>query len=65
MALALVMVVSMAGCGDTKQPVQRGESSTTGPAATSAGSDTGKNTQSKSDPIELVVYSQLANYSGE
>ena len=60
MVLIAAMVMALAGCSGNSQTTtgQRGEAVATGAGVAN---DTGK----KSEPVEIVVYSQLANYSGE
>ncbi len=57
--LVIAMVLSVAGCGN--QPTgQRGENNVTNGAG-----ENNNGNGDKKDPVEIVVYSQLANYSGE
>ena len=53
--LVLTMAFSLAACSKSNEPTGRGESNVTGEVTQSA----------SNEPVELVVYSQLANYSGE
>lgn len=66
MMLAATMVFSLTACGNKNTEGNNGGSSGTNSgtnSGTSAGTSSGTN--KKDEPIELTVYSQLANFSGE
>lgn len=73
LVLAGTMVFSLAACGGKNEgngsnnsgsTAQSGTTNNGGDTTNNTGS-TGNNTSGKGDPIELTVYSQLANFSGE
>ena len=71
MLIAATMVFSMVSCGSKDSGNTGNNSNTTsGDSAANNGGDKADNTEStgnsgKGEPIELTVYSQLANFSGE
>lgn len=65
MFMAVIMVLSLAACGKTETS-PRGAVTTPGADSQADTADAGKSSTVTADkPIELVVYSQLANFSGE
>ena len=58
--LVLTMILSLAACTKDADPAGRGSAAVTDTVTGTASSQSGSEA-----PVELVVYSQLANYSGE
>ena len=58
--LVLAMILSLAACTKDADPAGRGSAAVTDTVTGTASSQSGSEA-----PVELVVYSQLANYSGE
>ena len=68
MLIAATMVFSMVSCGSKDENKGNNPTSAPGESGTNNGGDSAGTTDKKDDrgePIELTVYSQLANFSGE
>ena len=67
MLLAATMVFSMVSCGSKDDNKGNNPTSAPGESSTNNGGDSaeGNKKEDRGEPIELTVYSQLANFSGE
>ena len=68
MLLAATMVFSLAACGGKEDNKGNNPVSDAGAGSTNNGgntADTGNKKEDRGEPVELTVYSQLANFSGE